>query len=256
MIIRILQANQWTKPVYFAVTVSYENQLGLQPYFRMDGLAYQVMPFPVRTIKPGILRTNLMEKFLYRGLNDPKVYLNIDTIKLLGNVRQAFLQLAQSYLREGRKSEALAVLDTMSRRLPVEHVPFSNERSALLVADYFKRAGRPDEYKNLLRYLIPNRLVTREDRLGLASYYAHGLNDWEQSEILFRELINQDPNDVQAVSSLYQVLRESRQYDKAVRLLEDWLLRHPKDPVAEKELESMKTLAAQDSSRGSAASRP
>jgi hypothetical protein len=47
MIINILEANAWQKPMYFARTVSDDNLMGLAPYLRAEGLVYRIVPEPL-----------------------------------------------------------------------------------------------------------------------------------------------------------------------------------------------------------------
>ncbi|MFW5959662.1 MAG: DUF2723 domain-containing protein, partial [Chitinivibrionales bacterium] len=47
MVEHIVDANAWKKPIYFAVTVSRGNMMGLQPYLKMEGLVYEIQPNPV-----------------------------------------------------------------------------------------------------------------------------------------------------------------------------------------------------------------
>jgi hypothetical protein len=39
-----VDSNRWRKPVYFAVTVSDDNFMGLDPYLQMEGLCYRINP--------------------------------------------------------------------------------------------------------------------------------------------------------------------------------------------------------------------
>jgi hypothetical protein len=75
MILRILQANQWSKPVYFSASASRKSYpIELRRYLRMDGLALEMVPFQDRNISPSILKKNLLEKYLYRGFQEGNVY--------------------------------------------------------------------------------------------------------------------------------------------------------------------------------------
>jgi len=47
MVLNIVDANKWNKPVYFACTVSPDNFMGLDPYLQMQGMVYRVMPRPL-----------------------------------------------------------------------------------------------------------------------------------------------------------------------------------------------------------------
>ncbi|MCL1946543.1 MAG: DUF2723 domain-containing protein [Chitinivibrionia bacterium] len=44
LIIDIIDANMWQKPIYFSSTVDSENWVGFEPYLRFEGLAYRVVP--------------------------------------------------------------------------------------------------------------------------------------------------------------------------------------------------------------------
>ncbi len=112
MILNTLYANKFQKPLYFAVTVSRDNMLdGLQKYLRMDGLGFKITTIPNWQIHPDTLYTNLMDKYIYRNLNNPDVYYDDNVMALLQNYRSAFIQLANHYATfnerdEGKKSHA------------------------------------------------------------------------------------------------------------------------------------------------------
>ena len=42
MIYRLIMACKWTRPIYFAATVSDLNQMGLQNYLLMEGMTYRI----------------------------------------------------------------------------------------------------------------------------------------------------------------------------------------------------------------------
>ena len=97
MILNIIKTNQSRIPIYFAVTVSSTNMIGLRPYLVMEGLAFRLtLNEEKNIIDPERLRVNIFEEFQghYRSLDNPKVYFNSNIIKLLQNYRTAFLQLA------------------------------------------------------------------------------------------------------------------------------------------------------------------
>jgi hypothetical protein len=247
MVLRILEVNRWKRPVYFAVTVSHDNQLNLDRYLRMDGLAYRVMPYPVREIDPQTLRENLMGKYQYRNLDDPDVFFNVGTVKLMMNLRQAFLQLVRYYVNEGQRDDAAFVLEEMSKRIPEENIPYASERIALAVAGHYRRAGLPEDHEKRLQHVLPGRPKSHQEQLDVAAYLAQVLQDYDRAESILLRIIQENPDDVQAYAGLIQTYRLGRKYDKAIALLEGWILRHPTDPNAKVELERLKKLAGIDS---------
>jgi outer membrane protein assembly factor BamD (BamD/ComL family) len=51
-------------------------------------------------------------------------------------------------------------------------------------------------------------------------------------------------SDVEAYSWLVQVYISSKQYEKAIQLLEEWIMNHPNDPNAKEELEKIKEMVS------------
>ena len=47
MILNIIDATNWSKPVYFACSVSNDNFMGLDQYLKMEGMVWRLMPAPV-----------------------------------------------------------------------------------------------------------------------------------------------------------------------------------------------------------------
>jgi len=255
MVMRILWDNRWRKPVYYAVTVSSDNMIGLTPYFRMDGLAFKILPYRAgNEISAQTLEDNLLKKYKYRNLNNPKVYNDINILKLLQNYRSAFMQLAQHFEDVNRNADAIRVLDEMSKIMPEKVIPYSDERAALYINNLYLRAGRRIDLSEQLKNVIPGQPESQQDMLMTAGYYAHSLQDWDSAERILRRLIQQDHNNAQAYSELLRVFSLSRQHEKAAGLLEDYLLYHPDDTSASNELERIRTSIA--SAPKPAAQRP
>jgi len=246
MVMRILWDNQWKKPVYYAVTVSSDNMIGLTPYFRMDGLAFKILPYKAgNDISGTVLEENLLKKYKYRNLNNPKVTNDINILKLLQNYRSAFMQLAQFFEDRNQNGDAVRVLDEMNTIMPQEVIPYSDERAALYIHNLYLRAGKKIDLTEQLRNIIPGQQQNRQDLFMVASYYSHNLQDWDSAERILRQLIQSDRNDAQAYSELLRVFSLSRQHEKSAGLLEDYILYHPEDTSASNELKRIKASIAQ-----------
>ena len=248
MVMYLLHTSRWKRTIYFAVTVSPDNLIGLQEYLRMDGLAFKVVPFSTRSepIDPDVLKENLLEKYQYRGLDDYNVYFNNNIIKLLQNYRSAFRQLAIYYLNTSQKDQAVFILDEMSRRMPADHIPYSSEELALIIADLYKRVGIPFDISEHAKHVLPGVYASREEKLRLGSYYTHVFDNFERGEVILKELLEKNPGDVEATYELYRLYRTSKQYDRAIILLEELLAMYPRDTSLRNELEKIKKLAAED----------
>jgi hypothetical protein len=92
--------NLWERPVYFAVTVADNNRIGVDNYLRMDGFAYRVVPVKTDNygyFEPEIMWDKLMNTYRYERLDDPTVYYDENTRRMVSNYRTIMLQLAQHY---------------------------------------------------------------------------------------------------------------------------------------------------------------
>jgi len=188
MIIHILAANKFKKPVYFAVTVSPTNMLNLdnrrnakdlKNYLRMDGLAFRVMPYggPKNDfISPVKLEANLFENFKYRNLDNPEVYFNNNILGLLQNYRSAFLRLTNYYRTQGltqnNKEKALAVLQKMDEVMPEEVIPLRDFRLSLNFGQMYSDFGSPQGLEERLGKISEIYNMRTIDKLYIAEFYA------------------------------------------------------------------------------------
>ncbi|MFQ5752158.1 MAG: hypothetical protein ACE5HI_09195, partial [bacterium] len=258
MVLHIIAANQFKRPIYFAVTVSPENMLGLDNrrnvkglgnYLRMDGLAFKIMPYsgPKDFISPEKLETNLFEKFQYRNLNNPEVYFNNNIVGLLQNYRSAYLRLTSFYqsksLSEASMNEkALGVLDRMNEVIPEEVIPLRNYQLSLNFGRMYAESGRPEELEKRLERasLIPN--LGPMDKLYLAEYYSQFLKNDAKAESIAVSVLEQHPESPQSYGWLVSHYTRTNQWQKGIETLQKWLALHPTDKQAQNQLASLQSL--------------
>jgi len=148
MILDMIANNNWKRPIYFAITVGRDKYLNLQDYFQDEGFAYRLVPIKttslggqVGRVRTDLMYENVMRKFRWGNMNDPKVYLDENNIRMLMNVRNTFVRLADGLLVEGRKDSAVTVLDRCNELVPNEKVEY-NYFNMLMVESYYKAAGK------------------------------------------------------------------------------------------------------------------
>ena len=178
---------------------------------------------------------------------DEDVYFNVNIIKLLQNYRSAYIQLIRHFLNRGQKDDASNLLDEMSRKIPANHVPYSHERLAVMVADFYKRVGRSPEADKQREFILPGTGLSNKERLLLQSYHAQAMKDWDQAEEYLLQLVEEDANDAEAVSELLRMYHHSKQYEKGIEILENWLQRNPGDPNARKQLDLLRSMVSDQS---------
>lgn len=158
MILDILLANQWKRPVYYAVTVSRENYLGLENYFFNCGLAYRIVPVIASGSETGTggidtkkMYNNLMNKFRWGNATDPHVYLDENNVRMFSNMRLYFADLASALIREGKMDSARKVLNRCIEVVPAQKVPHNYFSLALMRNLY--RVGEYEKADSLVREL-------------------------------------------------------------------------------------------------------
>lgn len=169
----IIRTNNWERPIYMAVTSSPDSKIGLDRFFRMDGLAMKLIPFAAPTeegvIDPAILSANLLQQpeeanksfqrgYRFRGLQDSTVFYDENVTRLVMNYRNAFMRLALHYLNTTRENaKAIAVLDSMQSILPTSVMPMDYRVEYDLTNFYFF-AGDMAKYMEVSEKLV-NRLL-------------------------------------------------------------------------------------------------
>ena len=222
MVVNIVDANRWRKPIYFAVTVSDDNLMGIGPYLKMQGLVYRVMPYEVpESERMDISRTvTLLDKvYQFRGLADGTARLNDTSEKLMSNYAAAYIQIALS-LRQPLldMKEEIARLESDS----------TQESQKLL-------DGKKKAYQDTLDLAIEKlgQCVTimpkdwRPRVLRHELLMAHGR--LQEAEKKIREAIAVDPDNVEYQKLLAQTLEQSGKKQEANEILKKMLNTDP-DP--------------------------
>jgi hypothetical protein len=111
MTAHIIDTVNWTRPIYFAVTVNPDFMIGLYEHMSIEGAAFRLVkgraPDDEYLINAPALERNLFRRYSYRGIADPGVYKSPDTRRLLRNNFVAFARLAEQYLKDGRREDAI-----------------------------------------------------------------------------------------------------------------------------------------------------
>ncbi|MBK8470993.1 MAG: hypothetical protein IPL33_01575 [Sphingobacteriales bacterium] len=94
MVLDIIAANNWERPIYFAISVSPSSYLGLEKYFQLEGLAYRLVPIDAAAagsrgagntgrVNADIMYNNLMNRFKFGNINDPNVHVDADLRRMI-----------------------------------------------------------------------------------------------------------------------------------------------------------------------------
>ncbi len=149
MMLEMLSEANWERPIYMAISVGNDNQLGMDNHFIQEGLAYRFTPFD--TDKAGVkidsekMYDNLMNKFRYGGMETPGIYIDENAMRMCYSHRRVFSQLVQQLIREGKKEKATTALEYAEKMIPAYNVPYDWQNGAPQLAESYYQLGKSAE---------------------------------------------------------------------------------------------------------------
>ena len=163
IILDMLEANQWKRPIYYAITVSPDQFVNLDPYFQQTGMAYQIVPTEVKgttlSVNTERMYDNVMNKFKWGGVDKPGVYLDENVMRMCKGYRfTLFSKLAAALASEGKKEKAINVLDKAMEVLPPENVPL--DYSGLSLAELYYQLGEKEKGEKVYEAIADNSMRT------------------------------------------------------------------------------------------------
>jgi len=195
VILDMLQHNNWERPIYFAVTVGNESYMGLQDYFQLEGMAYRVVPIRGGTnrVNTEAMYDNMMNKFKWGGIDNPKVYLDENNLRMTATLRHMFSRLVNGLIAEGKKEKALAALDYCMEVIPSKTVPYTYV--CVVLANQYYQLGEREKAETILNEMLENSLehlawfssLTNNQLRGAAADFAQHLG-------IFQEILNISQN--------------------------------------------------------------
>jgi hypothetical protein len=207
MVLDLIASNHWERPIYFT-SPGGENTLGLNHYFRLDGLAYRLVPVYhpdssglSASINTRILYDRFMNEFKWGNLGDSSVLIDYYSYRttLILRLREHFADLANALLREDRRDSALSVIDRIGKILPVRNFPYDPMSAGLAETCYragsFGRGnaimlGYARQILQDIRYINsvearfgPILSVDADNDLALISEIRRMADAWQQDEV-------------------------------------------------------------------------
>ena len=170
MVFDIVATSNWERPIYFAMSVPPDGQIGLKDYLQLEGLAFRLTPKKGTSLWSNInehrVRTHLFTDVevaskapamgcRWRGLQDSTTYFDEEIRHLMSNYRQAFVLLARHYVdTPGMAWKSAQSLDRMEQVIPRQVIEM-DYRTKMYVASLYNAGGKKDKFNQ-----INNELVT------------------------------------------------------------------------------------------------
>ena len=157
MMLEMLAETNWERPLYMAISVGTDNQLGMANHFVQEGLAYRFTPFDNTktgvTIDSEKMYDNLMHKFKFGGIDQPGIYIDENALRMCYSHRRIFAQLVQQLMKEGKKDKAKAALDYVEKMVPAVNVPYDFQNGSLQMAEAYYQLGETEKADAIVKAL-------------------------------------------------------------------------------------------------------
>lgn len=158
-ILDILASNNWERPIYFASTTGLASYIGLENYFRAEGMAYRLVPIrksDTEDSNPGyvnseILYDRLMNDFHWGGMDSSRIYMDETNRRMTMSLRITFSRLAEKLIQENEIDRAKQVLDRAFEVMPEENVPY--DVFVMYLAENYYAVGEVEKANALVRRL-------------------------------------------------------------------------------------------------------
>jgi tetratricopeptide (TPR) repeat protein len=163
MCLDLLANMDWKRPVYFAVTTGGDAYMGLENYFQLEGLAYRLTPIlHPRSENPNLeggvgtdqMYHKMMDLFRWGNMDKYDIYMDENNRRMTSNLRLQFSHLADALVNEGKKDEAIKVLDRCLEVMPEKTVPYDQPQIMWQLAEIYYDAGDSVKALNLSKRLI------------------------------------------------------------------------------------------------------
>ena len=164
LVLDILANFNWERPIYFAITVGKDNFMGLENYFQLEGLAYRLVPYSVKSPdgQTGVVHSEkmyerLVNQFEWGGLSNPDLYFDETNTRMVMNFRNNYSRLAEALYQKGDSIKAIETLDKCIAEFPNDVVRLSY--FALPIIDLYYKLGKTEKGSKVLATMIDDNLT-------------------------------------------------------------------------------------------------
>ncbi len=177
----MISTSAWQRPLYYAVTVGNDYYQGMEPYFELTGLAYQITPVKSADGQPRVntekMYDNMMHKFKYGNMNQKGIYLDETVTRICRTHRMMFAQLAEALIKEGQHEKAIEVMDYSEEMLPGYNI--SHDYTSATMASYYYMLGEMEKGDKLMDAVADNAA----DYLRYGTQVSRGIRNSIQSTL-------------------------------------------------------------------------
>jgi len=212
MLLDLLASNKWERPLYFAAPSSVNHCVAIDSFCLVQGWVYQFMPVKADSgdyiqgmggVDAQTSYDIMKNKCAWGNLNDPKVYVDPESLNNSVRPKTNIMRVAQSLLSEGKKTEAIELLDLYLKYFPDSKVPY--DMYMLPYAEIYYKAGASEK---------ANMLIER-----VAKIYSQNLDYYNSFSSGHTQYFEQDvQTSLGILRRLSMVAAENKQTDLAAKM--------------------------------------
>ena len=217
MVLRIINDNNWNRPIYFGVTVSPTSMLNLDNYLQMEGLAYRLVNNSNQIINQNKMSDNLLSYigdnswftdydsnkynlldrdiskeyqrgYIFRNLANEKVYVDPQLGRLVQNYRTGFVRLSISHYLNKDFQKAEAALLKMEEIMPSSIIPIPSKQLQYQIAQVYSGVGNQAKMKYHMKELVERKDLLLEDYILYGKTFIQLLEDYDESKLIFETI--------------------------------------------------------------------
>jgi len=214
MLLDLLASNKWERPIYFAAPSSVNHCVAIDSFCLVQGWVYKFMPVKADSNDyiqgmggiDALTSYNIMKnKCAWGNLNDPKVYVDPESLNNSVRPKTNLMRVAQSLVSMGRNKQAAEMLDLYIEKFPDSQVPF--DMYMLPYAEIYYKAGEPAK---------ANKLLER-----VADIYAQNLDYYHSFSPAHSQYFEQDVQTALGIIKRAGMLASENQQPKLAAKLDD-----------------------------------
>lgn len=153
----------WKRPIYFSAGFPGGGDFqGLEEYIELEGLANKLVPIRTGGSSPDPSAPQavnnsksldlFLNKFLWGGTDKKNIYFDEKNKTMLMTYRLSGAKIAESLVRQGRKADAVRLLDKITNNITYESYQYDQAMWSVIAAYYL--AGAPDKARKYAAIVI------------------------------------------------------------------------------------------------------
>ncbi|MDR0418910.1 MAG: hypothetical protein LBH34_01700, partial [Prevotellaceae bacterium] len=210
-VIDLIANFNWTRPIYWGVTVPSNYNLGIDRYTKNEGLANLLVPqlLPQNDGYGSVTDANsvyekIMNTYVFRNLNNEKVYYDETYRRMIATYRNMLIRTTFALVNEGKEDKAKDILNKYTEIFTAPKISYYYSGISLVEALYLvKETEKAIHYSDILA----------EDAEDLLRYY---------KKLSYRrgELDQERNHALQKVMALAQIAKKYKQEEQEKKLMD------------------------------------